>query len=193
MFSFKKLNNHYENKDHLDAKEYIEEFMCPLTNGEHAIFEEGKVTIVPDITMKNFYLNRFPDDIKKWYCKTLIPKKLICDIKKSQIGKNHINAAPELTRERKEYKTFSEKTRDGVDKMLNFFKEVWCNDNDKQYNYLLQWFSNTLQGNKIKLSYTPKPLKALVNQPSLTSLSNTCWAKSSTPRETKNALYHHSI
>ncbi len=34
MFSFKKLNNLYENgllKDHLDAKRYIEEFMCPLT------------------------------------------------------------------------------------------------------------------------------------------------------------------
>jgi hypothetical protein len=51
MFSFKKLNNHYDNgllKDHLDAKEYIEKYMCPLTNGEHAVFEEGKVTIVPE-------------------------------------------------------------------------------------------------------------------------------------------------
>lgn len=69
-------------------------------------------------------------------------------IKKSQIGKNHINAAPELTRERKEYITFSKKTREGVNKMLKFFKEVWCNDNDEQHNYLLQWFSNTLKGNK---------------------------------------------
>jgi hypothetical protein len=62
MFSFKKLNNHYENgllKDHLDAQEYIEEFMCPLTSGEHEIFEEGKVTIVPDITMKMFILTDF--------------------------------------------------------------------------------------------------------------------------------------
>jgi hypothetical protein len=87
MFSFKKLNNLYDDgllKDHLDAKEYIEKYMCPLTNGEHAVFEEGKVTIVPDITMKNVYLNRFPDDIKKWYCKTLIPKKLICNIVKSR-------------------------------------------------------------------------------------------------------------
>jgi hypothetical protein len=32
--------------------------------------------------------------------------------------------------------------------MLKFFKEVWCNDNDEQHNYLLQWFSNTLKGNK---------------------------------------------
>lgn len=48
MFSFKKLNNHYDNgllKDHLDAKEYIEKYMCPLTNGEHAVF----VYVTPDI------------------------------------------------------------------------------------------------------------------------------------------------
>ncbi len=79
MFSFKKLNNHYENgvlKDHLNAKEYIEEFMCPLTNGEHAIFEEGKVTIVPDITMKNVYLNRFPDDIKNGTVKLSFQRNL---------------------------------------------------------------------------------------------------------------------
>jgi hypothetical protein len=56
MFSFKKLHDLYDDgllKDHLDAKEYIEKYMCPPTNGEHAVFEEGKVTIVPDITMKN--------------------------------------------------------------------------------------------------------------------------------------------
>ncbi len=91
MFSFKKLNNHYDNgllKDHLDAKEYIEKYTFPLTNGEHAIFEEGKVTILPDITMKNVYLNRFPDDI----CKTLIPKKLICNIVKSRFLVTFINA-----------------------------------------------------------------------------------------------------
>ncbi len=134
MFSFKKLNNLYDDgllKDHLDAKEYIEKYMCPLTNGEHAVFEEGKVTIVPDITMKNVYLNRFPDDIKKWYCKTLIPKKLICNIRKPQVGKNHINAAPELTRERKDYESFTQKSKDGVKKMLAFVKEVWCDSDDK--------------------------------------------------------------
>jgi hypothetical protein len=94
-------------KDHLDAKEYIENYMCPLTNGEHAIFEEGKVTIVPDTTMKNVYLNS----------KTLIPKKLICNIRKPQVGKNHINAAPELTRERKDFDSFTQKSKDGVKKM----------------------------------------------------------------------------
>jgi len=33
--------------------------MCPLTNGEHAVFEEGKLTIVPDITIKMFTLTDF--------------------------------------------------------------------------------------------------------------------------------------
>ena len=40
--------------DHLDAKEYVETFMCALTNGDHAVFEDCKVTIVSDICWDGF-------------------------------------------------------------------------------------------------------------------------------------------
>jgi hypothetical protein len=68
-------------KEHLNAKQYVEKFFCPLTNGEHALIEDEKVSIVSKDTMKEVYLNRFPDDIKKWYTKSTISKKLICDVK----------------------------------------------------------------------------------------------------------------
>ena len=99
--------------------------------------------------MKEVYLNRFPDDIKKWYTKSTIPKKLICD-KKPQMGKDFINTAPRLLKETKSFKSFTQKSRDGVKKILAFIKEVWCETNDTQLNYLLSWFSNVLKGNKNK-------------------------------------------
>lgn len=40
MFSFKKLAKHHTTgvlKDHIEAKQYIEKFFYPLTNGEHAM------------------------------------------------------------------------------------------------------------------------------------------------------------
>eukprot|EP00981_Chlorochromonas_danica_P013461 scaffold6391_cov133-Ochromonas_danica.AAC.1 len=110
--------------------------------------EEDKIKIIQRDVMKDVYLNRFPPDIKKWYEKSTIPKKLICDVKKPQVGKDFINTAPRLLKERKAFSSFSKKSRDGVRKMINFIKEVWCENDDKQLLYLLKWFSNMLKGNK---------------------------------------------
>eukprot|EP01038_Epipyxis_sp_PR26KG_P017970 gene17970-25147_t len=95
--------------------------------------------------MRDVYLERFPEDIKKWYQKKTIPKKLICDVKEEQIGKTFINTAPRLFKILKKYKTFTKTSKDGVDKMLSFLKEVWCDDNDDQLNYLISWCSNVLK------------------------------------------------
>jgi hypothetical protein len=79
MFSFQRLNKCYENgilKDHLDAKKYIEKHFYPLTNREHELIEEDKVTIIPIDTIKDIYMEGFPDNIKKWYEKSAIPKSL---------------------------------------------------------------------------------------------------------------------
>ncbi|RYE57683.1 MAG: hypothetical protein EOP48_05260 [Sphingobacteriales bacterium] len=151
MFSFTKLNKLYETgvlKDHLEAKNYIEKFFCPLTNGEHAHMENGKATIVPKETMKEVYLNRFPDEIIKWYTKKTIPKQLICDVTKSQIGDRFVNIAPQMFKDRKEYSTFTQKSRDGVKRMIAFLKEVWCDNDKAQLQYVLKWFACVLKGKK---------------------------------------------
>jgi hypothetical protein len=60
----------YENgklKDHIDCKKYIEKFFVPLTNGSHAFIENGKLEMINNDSMRIVYLNRFEDDIKKWY------------------------------------------------------------------------------------------------------------------------------
>ncbi|RYH08065.1 hypothetical protein EON65_41215, partial [archaeon] len=151
MFSFSKLNKHFETgilKDHLEAKNYVEKFFCPLTNGEHALLQNGKLTIKSDDNMTKVYLNRFPDEIKKWYCKKTIPKDLICDVTKPQIGPTFVNSAPQMFKDRKEYSSFTKKSRDGVKRMLAFIKEIWCDNNDAQLEYILKWFSCVLNGKK---------------------------------------------
>ena len=70
MFSFEKLKTLYNDgplKDHTDAKEYIAKFFYPLTNGTHALFQDGKITIIQREDMNDVYITRFPDGIKKWY------------------------------------------------------------------------------------------------------------------------------
>lgn len=63
-FSFTKLNKHSGVlKNHLEANNYVEKYFCPLTNGEHALLQSSKLTIVPAETMRTVYLNRFPDEI----------------------------------------------------------------------------------------------------------------------------------
>jgi hypothetical protein len=32
-------------KEHLNAKQYVEKFFCPLTNGEHDLIEDEKLSI----------------------------------------------------------------------------------------------------------------------------------------------------
>jgi hypothetical protein len=57
----------------------------PPRESDRVIFFHAVGIVCPTAskdTMKEVYLNRFPDDIKKWYSKSTIPKKLICDVKK---------------------------------------------------------------------------------------------------------------
>ena len=77
-FDFKTMRDLYDNgplKDRLDCKNYIEKFFIPLTNGSHAFIEDGKVEMINNESMRNVYLNRFEDDIKKWYEKRPFQKK----------------------------------------------------------------------------------------------------------------------
>jgi hypothetical protein len=45
--------------------------------------------------------------------------------------------------------------------MINFIKEVWCDNDDIQLNYLLKWFSNVLKGNKNKTVIYAKSIEGI--------------------------------
>jgi hypothetical protein len=151
VFDFDKLNKLYNEgllKDHLDAKEFLQKIMYPLTDGSHAMLHDGKVSIIQKETMNEVYFPRFPEAIKKWYKTKTIPKQLICNVMKPQIGNTFINIAPNMFKKRKAYDTFSESAKRGVEKMLCFLKEVWCDDSDVHMKYILSWYSEVLKGKK---------------------------------------------
>jgi hypothetical protein len=163
-FDFNIMRNLYENglmKDHLDCKQYIEKFFIPLTNGAHVLIEDGKLEMTNNESMRTVYLNRFEDDIKNWYMKKTIPKKLICDINKPRIGINYVNASAELKREYKKFDTFSKNTQESVHMMLNFMKKIWGSTSIESYNYLLKWFANVIRGNKNKTALYAKAIEGI--------------------------------
>jgi hypothetical protein len=90
--------------------------------------------------MKDVYLERFPDDIKKWYKTQTSPRELVCDVSKPQILIN-------MFKERKKDSTFTQKSKDGMEKMLGFLRSL-VSDNDDQLTYLLSWYSDVLKGKK---------------------------------------------
>ena len=159
MFSFQTLEDKYNNgllKDHLDAKQYILKYFAPLTNGQHVHFKTGsddpetEFEYLSKETMNEVYLNRFENDIKLWYKKKTHPKRFICDISQDRIGDTFVNGSSKFFKPRKEFKSYSKATRSAVNKMIEFVKEVWTDNNDESLQYILKWFSNILKGNKNK-------------------------------------------
>ena len=151
QFSFIEMHNLYDNgmlKDRLDCKNYVGKYFYPLTCGTHAMIEDDEVTIIQKETMNDVYLQRFNDDIKKWYKKQTIPKKLIVDLTKPTIGDDFINVSKRLMHEHKAYNTFNKETQDKVNQMLSYIKEVYAYDDQKSFEYIIKWFSNMIKGKK---------------------------------------------
>ena len=141
-FCFNKMNQLYENgqlKDHLDCKNYISNYFHPLNNGTHAFIENNTISIIQDETMNKVYLQRFKKDIKAWYKTETIPKKIICDINKETVGTNYINVGKQLKHKYSEYVQFDTEIKNNVKIMLSYIKEVWANNDEKVYQYMLKW------------------------------------------------------
>lgn len=147
---YRRLFNDGMLKDNLDAKNYILKFFCPLTTGQHALIEKNEISIIAKDTMREVYMERWDDKIKKWYKKETNPKKVICDFHKPMIGDRFINVSKQLKHEYKEYKTFDDKIKNAVEGMLSYLKEVWANSDDDMYKYLLNWLSTMVKGGKNK-------------------------------------------
>jgi hypothetical protein len=152
-FSFTELKNHYEHgklRDYLDCKQYILSHFCPTTDGQHVFYEinDSKPEIVQEQTFNTVYLARFPKELQKWYKTETIPRKLISDIHKPGSGPNFVNLAGRKKHEYVPYDTFSTKTKQNVKFMHDFIKDIWANNNQIVYDYLIKWLANMIQGNK---------------------------------------------
>ena len=162
QFNFTEMRNLYNNgllKDHLDCKNYISKFIYPLTNGTYALIENEQVTIIQKETMNEVYFSRFELDIKKWFKKETDPKQIICDVTKPTIGDDYINISKTLKHKYTKYEEHTQDIKESVKLMLSYIKEVWANNDEKVFNYILCWLSNTVKGIKNKSCIYAKSLQ----------------------------------
>jgi len=135
-------------RDHLDAKNYIGNFLYPLITGQHALIENNTVQLISNDTMKQVYLKRWDKSIKEWYEVETNPRKLICELDQPVIGDKFINMSKQLKHQYVKFESFDHKTKKGVEKMLLYIKEVWANNDEDMSNYLINWFANMVNGVK---------------------------------------------
>ncbi|MBS1736181.1 MAG: hypothetical protein JSS98_06175 [Bacteroidetes bacterium] len=130
------------------TKKYVQEHFVPTTSATHILVEGQSTTIIQQDTFKQVYLNRFPDEIIKWYVKETIPKKIICELHKPLLTESEINISPQLKHKYQKYNKFDDNIKSSVNVFLEYVKIIWANNNEKVYQYLLKWLANMIKGNK---------------------------------------------
>ena len=149
-FSFtelKRLITDGQLKDLQDAKNYLSKFFFPLTNGMIMFSNNGVKKMLSTEVFRTTYASRFGKELSNWFLRdTVNIYDIIIDTHKPFINDDSINTFAGF--KHAECKEFSKKAKKGCKMMLDFIKQVWCNNNDESYEYVLNWLSNMIKGNK---------------------------------------------
>ena len=136
-------------KHYQEAKDYLCKFFYPVDTGEYCFINNNRYKLLSHDVMRRMYLDRIPKELKKWYLTETKLYRLVMELNQPLIHEDMINILPEMLH--KSDMTFEQCTKqqkDGVQMMLDFLKEVWANNNQKVYQYLIRWFANMVRGNK---------------------------------------------
>jgi hypothetical protein len=128
---------------------YISEYFHPLSNGNHCMIVDGEPVIMKQEVIKKTYFDRMTKKANEYYFKENCEiKEIICKLNDPVVSGDNINICPQLKHKFVAYSTFSDEAKAGVELMLSFVNEVWANSKKEDYDYLLNWFANMIQGNK---------------------------------------------
>lgn len=152
-FNLEKAHEHFQTgplKDHLDCKNYILKYFYPTEDGLHFVWNGSEFVVYSKETLRDVYLNRLDGSIQKWYFKENIKLYSITnDIHAPPVSGNKINLTGSLKHQgAKPYIEHSEKAKKGVEMLLQYLKEIWCADRTCDFQYIINWFANVLQGKK---------------------------------------------
>lgn len=134
----------------IDAKAYLRKYFVPLNDGNHAFFENGKFTIKDAKTIKSTYFNRISKELNEFYFKDYLDiRSVTFELNKPTFFENYLNMCPTIKAKNSlKFTEHSERSKQGVQSLLSFIKEVLSDGNEQSYQYLVKWFANMLQGNK---------------------------------------------
>ena len=159
-FDFSKVNP--KNHTPKQVKAYITQYFVPLVDGSHAVFVNGKYTIMDQCTVTKTYFNRMvveqpreeeedviPFNIGKWYfTKYTNLCTIVYELNREVLTDGKLNLCPGMKHEYKPYKDFDEKTHKRLNYMLNYILEVLASGHKDQYEYILKWFAYMVKGFK---------------------------------------------
>ena len=133
----------------IDAKDYITKYFVPLSNGNHAMLIDGVYQIKDDQEIKRSYFNRMQKELCNYYFKEFTEVKTISyEVNKETFYEDKINLCPPMKyKYNAEYKPTKE-TKEKLDFLLNYLKEILCSNKEDCYLFLLKWISNMVKGNK---------------------------------------------
>ena len=132
------------------AKEYLITYFIPLTDGNHAFLFNGKFQILDTRVIKSTYFKRMSKELNEFYFEKYTSLKTITyQLNKDLFIGNELNLCPKMkAKKTKIYSEYDDKTKEGVEAILHFIKEVLASNNQASYDYLIKWFANMLKGNK---------------------------------------------
>lgn len=135
-------------KDLQDAKNYILKYFYPLTNGMIMFINGNDKIILSSEVFRTTYASRFGKELLKWFIHdTVNIYDIIIDTHEPFIRDDKINTFMGF-KFNDEYKEYTKSAKKGCKMMLDFIKNVWCDNNNDSYEYVLNWLANMIQGNK---------------------------------------------
>ncbi len=133
----------------MDAKLYVDKYFIPLTDGNHALYVNGKYEILEDTVVKKTYFKRMSSELNKYYFTEKTDLKTIAyNINKPCIYDNYLNLCPRIKQIVKPLAEFSKDAHTKLNIILAYMKEVLCSSNNEAYLFLLKWLSNMVHGNR---------------------------------------------
>ena len=147
-----------------EAKKYILTYFCKsYDNSSYYFFQPeagGKYSIESKEDLKmimNVLESAEAKIIKKWFEKEVEGNfKINSDPRASRFYKceetdqDYINLSEGfLHKNIKSYKSYTAETKKNVDLILSHIKTVWCSNNNESYEYIVNWLSFALTGQKM--------------------------------------------
>ena len=125
-----------------DTKQYVLKYFFTTKDGNYYFLDEPKNELVcyNKEIISSVYINRFPLEVKIWFFKDNYKlHSIICDPKKGRVDGDDVNKFKGMMHKNdKPYSEYDKATKDKVEMMLQFVKDVLCNDNEVFFNYILK-------------------------------------------------------
>ena len=151
LTELKRLVADGQRRDLMDAKEYIQKYFYPLSNGMILFVTRGEKKLLTMDAFKTAWAARFGPELYKYFLKeTLNVYDISISTSAPFIDDDKLNtfAGFKHTQDKK-FKKCSKPAKEGCQMMLDFIFQVWCSSDQTSYEYILNWISNMVRVIKI--------------------------------------------